>query len=273
MVKFFPAIEPDHAEFMMAQPLFYVASAPLAGKHVNLSPKGQPSRSFAVLGSNTVAYVDATGSGCETISHVYENGRVTVMFCSFGVSPKIMRLFCQGNVIELGDSRFAAIIANMGKEVNPVTAGARAIILLDVYKVQTSCGFGVPLIGSAKSAVAPWGSDTEDEGEDTHDEEKSLGSARGFSDRLTLDKWASSMHEKRALHGYQKNSNYQSLDGLPGLRTARRARGQWMFLEDTKARAIRSMRQWDAMVAGMLIMTLVIVVLKSFGIVAFEIRV
>lgn len=83
MVKFFPSISPDHAEFMLAQPLFYVASAPLVRSHVNLSPKGQPSRSFAVLGPNTVAYVDATGSGCETIAHVYENGRVTVMFCSF----------------------------------------------------------------------------------------------------------------------------------------------------------------------------------------------
>jgi hypothetical protein len=136
MVKFFPSIEPDHEEFMLAQPLFYVASAPLSGKHVNLSPKGQPSRSFAVLGPNRVAYVDATGSGCETISHVYENGRVTVMFCSFGVSPKIMRLFCRGSVIEIGDKRFATLAVKMDKEVN--LPGARAIILLDVYKVRNS---------------------------------------------------------------------------------------------------------------------------------------
>ncbi|KAF2813384.1 uncharacterized protein BDZ99DRAFT_412079 [Mytilinidion resinicola] len=271
MVKFYPSINSDHAEFMLKQPLFYVASAPYAGKHVNLSPKGQPSRSFAVLGQNSVAYVDATGSGCETIAHVYENGRVTVMFCSFGVSPKIMRLFCRGTVVELGDERFGPLAAQMGKLVS--LPGARAIILLDVYKLQTSCGFGVPLIRGSKSTTTPWESEAEEDGQKTHDEEKRVGSAHGFSDRRTMDKWATAMNEKRALLGYQKNSNFQSLDGLPGLRTARRARGQWILLDDTKARVRRLMRQWDAMIAGTLIMVLVMVVLSNSGILVVEVRV
>ncbi|KAF2495853.1 pyridoxamine phosphate oxidase [Lophium mytilinum] len=254
MVKFYPSINSDHAEFMLKQPLFYVASAPYAGTHVNLSPKGQPSRSFAVRGENSMAYVDATGSGCETISHVYENGRVTVMFCSFGVSPKIMRLFCRGTVIELGDKKFEPLAAKMGHSVG--LPGARAIILLDVYKLQTSCGFGVPLIGNSKNATTPWESETEDDGQNTHDEEKNMGS-----------------NEKRALLGYQKNSNFQSLDGLPGLRTARRARGQWILLEDTKAHARRLMRQWDAIIAGSLLTALVIAVLSSSGILVVEVRV
>lgn len=226
---------------MLSQPLFFVASAPWAGKHINLSPKGLPSRSFSILTRNTVAYIDATGSGCETISHIYENGRVTVMFCSFGVSPKIMRLFCKGTVVEKADEEFQRLKMQMGKSVG--LTGARAIILLDVFKVQTSCGFGVPLIGETTASG---------------DEEK------GFHDRNSLDKWTSSMQEKKALPEYQRNSNFRSLDGLTGLRSARRARGQWMLFEDCWAWVMRIMKQWDAVMVGILIATSVMLISKSY---------
>ncbi|OCK97630.1 uncharacterized protein K441DRAFT_655502 [Cenococcum geophilum 1.58] len=253
MVKFFPSIEPDHADFMLSQPLFFVASAPYVGRHVNLSPKGQPSRSFAILDSNTVAYVDTTGSGCETIAHVYENGRVTLMFCSFGVSPMIMRLFCQGRVVEKDDKGFQELVAKMGKGMCLI--GARAVILLRVFKLQTSCGFGVPLFGESR---------------DTTEEEKTLESLQGSQDRWTLHKWASSMEKKKALLGYQRNSNYRSLDGLTGLRSARRARGQWMLLEEGRAWASRVMKQWEAILLGMLIAALMVVFLKTTGFLALE---
>ncbi|GAB1208508.1 hypothetical protein APSETT445_007259 [Aspergillus pseudonomiae] len=134
-------MQDDIRDWALRQSVFFVASAPLRGRHVNLSPKGLPDASFAILGPNEAAYVDATGSGNETISHLRENGRITVMFCSFDKSPRILRLFCTGSVVEWTDPQFPQYLERMaGKHVT----GARAIIHLDVFKVQTSCGFGVP---------------------------------------------------------------------------------------------------------------------------------
>lgn len=133
MVKFFTQIEPDLAEWAMKQQVFFVASAPLQGKHINLSPKGLPSSSFSILTPNLCAYVDATGSGVETISHIQENGRCTVMFCSFETSPRIMRFFCTGRVVAWNEPGFDGWLERMGgKKVT----GARAVIVLDVYKVR-----------------------------------------------------------------------------------------------------------------------------------------
>ncbi|KAF2739899.1 hypothetical protein EJ04DRAFT_390081, partial [Polyplosphaeria fusca] len=235
MVQYWPSLNENHVEFIKAQPLFFVASAPLAGRHCNLSPKGHPNRSLAILDATTVAYLDATGSGCETISHIYENGRVTVMFCSFGTSPKIMRLFCTGKVVERDDDRFETLRRSMGPQIELM--GQRAIILLHVFKVQTSCGFAVPLIGQ------------QDGEHSEHTEEKDLETQQ-FVNRDTLDNWATKMMEKDALLGFQKNLNFQSLDGLPGMRSARRARGQWMAFENLKARMRRVGHQWDAVLVG-----------------------
>lgn len=117
----------------LAQPLFFTASAPLTGSHVNTSPKGLPSATFTIFSPNSAAYIDATGSGSETVSHIYENGRVTIMFCSFEASPRILRFFCWGKVTEWDDeSRFEEMIGKMGKTR---VAGARAVIDLKVWKV------------------------------------------------------------------------------------------------------------------------------------------
>jgi hypothetical protein len=136
MPKFYDSISDDLAAWALKQPVFFTASAPLAGKHVNISPKGLPSSTFSILlSSNSAAYVDATGSACETISHVYENGRVTIMFCSFGAVPRIMRFFCRGSVVEWDQPEFGALLARMGKKR---IDGARAVIKLDVFKVDIS---------------------------------------------------------------------------------------------------------------------------------------
>src|SRR5204863_4365278 len=87
----FGAIDDRLREFLAAQPVFFVATAPGSG-HVNVSPKGYAD-TFVVLGSRTVAYLDLTGSGVETVAHVRENGRVTLMFCAFGGPPRIVRLY------------------------------------------------------------------------------------------------------------------------------------------------------------------------------------
>src|SRR5271156_1044219 len=131
MVKFYDSIEPQLEEWAMKQAVFFTASAPLNGKHINLSPKGLPATTFSILNPNLCGYVDATGSGNETVSHIYENGRVTVMFCSFEASPRILRLFCTGRVVEWNDPGFGSWLKRMGdKNIK----GARAAIILDVFK-------------------------------------------------------------------------------------------------------------------------------------------
>lgn len=133
MPKFYQSVPDDLRDWALRQSVFFVASAPLHGRHVNLSPKGLPDSCLAILGPNQAAYIDSTGSGCETISHVRENGRVTVMFCSFEASPRILRLFCTGSVVEWNQPEFADYLQRMGKHS---VVGARAIILLDVFKVS-----------------------------------------------------------------------------------------------------------------------------------------
>lgn len=132
MVKFWDSIPNHLRDWALEQQVFFTASAPCAGKHVNVSPKGLPATTFTIFDANHAAYIDATGSGIETVSHVYENGRVTVMFCSFGKSPRIMRFFCTGKVVEWNQPGFGPLLEKMGKRK---VQGARAIILLNVFKV------------------------------------------------------------------------------------------------------------------------------------------
>ncbi|KAH7414028.1 hypothetical protein DE146DRAFT_15053 [Phaeosphaeria sp. MPI-PUGE-AT-0046c] len=268
MVKYYPSLNENHVEFITTQPLFFVASAPWAGDHINVSPKGHPSRTFSILGPNTVAYLDATGSGCETISHVYENGRVTVMFCSFGPSPQIMRLFCKGRVVEKWDQHYQELRAKMatenGDEVD--MTGARAIIVLKIKKVQTSCGFGVPMMDTSKTAPGQATGDAVtmvEHGEGTTDQD-------GWKPRETMDNWARKMLEKQELFDYQKRSNHQSLDGLPGMKSAQRALDQNLAIEDTKAWFRKISRQQDAICFGVGIGILLMIVLSLIGILSIR---
>ncbi|OAL50853.1 hypothetical protein IQ07DRAFT_587472 [Pyrenochaeta sp. DS3sAY3a] len=249
MVKFYDAINESHVEFITKQPLFFVASAPWAGDHINVSPKGHPSRTFSILGPNTVAYLDATGSGCETISHIYENGRVTVMFCSFGSSPQIMRLFCKGRVIEKWDPYYQQVRAKMATENGDDIdiTGARAIIVLTVKRVQTSCGFAVPLIDDGNGVATEGAGDAV-----THvDHEPGPEASNGFKPRDTLDNWARKQVERKELGDYQKKNNHRSLDGLPGMMSARQSHDENIAIEDTKAWFRKVSRQQDAVLFGL----------------------
>jgi hypothetical protein len=242
MVAFFDSITEDLKEWALNQSVFFTASAPLVGKHINLSPKGIPSASFSILSPNQAAYVDATGSGNETISHVYENGRVTIMFCSFATSPRILRFFCKGKVIEWDEPEFEVTWKKMG--ISKPVEGARAIILLDVFKVQTSCGFGVP-----RHAMVKLGGD----------EEKWVA---GFEDRETMGHWASKRIAANTLHEYQKVWNYDSLDGLPGIKAARRAKGETLWVTDLQAWLKRVMAQQEAIAFGFVLATIMSIIAK-----------
>ncbi|KAG4028337.1 hypothetical protein MFRU_022g00570 [Monilinia fructicola] len=202
MPKYFPSISDDLADWAMAQPLFFTASAPTHGRHVNISPKGLPKTTFSILGPNSCAYIDATGSGIETISHIYENGRVTVMFCSFNATPRIMRFFCTGHVVEWNTPQFQPLVSKMGKEH---VVGARAVILLDVWKVQTSCGYGVPVITPLSKQIAD-------------------PSSGPWTDRETLFHSLGQKVAKSLLPNYQVLNNCYSLDAIPGLKSARKQR-------------------------------------------------
>jgi len=138
MGKFFDQIDANHEAFIAKQKMFFVGSAPLsADGHVNLSPKGTDS--FRVLSTSKVAYMDMIGSGNETSAHISENGRITFMFCAFEGAPNIMRLYGHGYTVLPGHEEWNRLAANF--DISLVT---RQIIVADIHKVQTSCGFGIP---------------------------------------------------------------------------------------------------------------------------------
>ena len=138
MGKIFETIDAKLRSFIEAQKMYFVATAPLSGEgHVNLSPKGLDS--FRILGPNTVAYLDLTGSGAETIAHLKENGRICIMFCAFQGPGRILRLYGKGSVTEKGSPDFEADAAPFEK-----LPGARSIITIEVTRIADSCGWGVP---------------------------------------------------------------------------------------------------------------------------------
>jgi hypothetical protein len=143
MSKVMASIDDRLATFLLAQPVYFVGTAPLAADgHVNISPKGMAG-TFAVLGPLRVAYLDYTGSGAETIAHLRENGRIVLMFCAFDGPPNIVRLHGRGRVVLLGDSEFDDLRAAFDKERS---RGQRSIVVVDVDRVSDSCGYAVPLM-------------------------------------------------------------------------------------------------------------------------------
>ena len=106
MATLFERIEDHHRDWIAKQALFFVGTAPLdEGGHINVSPKG-PIGSLRVLDDRTVAYLDAYGSGTETIGHLRENGRIVVMLCAFEGPPRILRLHGRGRVLQSGTPEY-----------------------------------------------------------------------------------------------------------------------------------------------------------------------
>ena len=168
MGKIYSTIDDSVRQFIEAQPLFFVGSAPLdSDGHVNVSPKGLDT--LRILGPSTVAYVDLTGSGIETVSHLKENGRIVLMFCSFQGPPKILRLYGRGRVIEPGQTEFPDLAAHF-----PEDEGTRAIILVEVSRISDSCGYGVPLLDykGERSQLSAWAHKLGPEGLKTYRQEK-----------------------------------------------------------------------------------------------------
>ena len=180
MGKRFASLNDNLTRFVLRQPMFFVASAPSGdGGHVNVSPKGLAG-SLAVVDGSTVAYLDLTGSGVETIAHIRDNGRVTLMFCAFDGPPMILRIYGRGETLLPGDPGFDYLRVRF-----PDRKAVRAVVVVHVDEVRTSCGYGVPLMSFD-------------------------------GDRDDQDGWADRKGEE-GLVRYRAEKNAASLDGLPGL--------------------------------------------------------
>ncbi|KAK4955919.1 hypothetical protein LTR10_006858 [Elasticomyces elasticus] len=142
MGVFYETIPQSMRQWILDQKVFWVASAPLSNTgHVNMSPKGGPY--FGVLDERTFWYMDLSGSGNETISHLLEprNGRITIMFNAFEGGPRILRLWGHGRVLEYGTDEYSTFIESNKVQTLP---GTRSIIMVDIHQVGSSCGFSVP---------------------------------------------------------------------------------------------------------------------------------
>jgi hypothetical protein len=187
--RVYDGIDERQREWIGAQAMFFVGTAPLAGDgHVNVSPKG-PIGSLRVLDEHTVAYLDVVGSGAETIAHLRENGRIVVMLCAFQGPPRILRLHGRGTVHRPGDPAFDALLERCRFGEPSVPEARRAIVEVDVTRVADSCGYGVPLMEYA--------------GEREHS-------------RLWAEKRLR-VHGPEAMRAYAAEKNTVSLDGLPAV--------------------------------------------------------
>ena len=186
MGKVYEQLNESLMDFIGRQHVFFVGTAPDAPDgHLNLSPKGLDT--FRILGPKSVAYLDLTGSGIETVAHLRQNGRITILFCAFEGRPLIVRLYGRGRVVEPGEPEFGGLIDRF-----PEYPGVRSVIVVELERVADSCGFAVPLY--------------EYQGE-----------------RSQLIAYA----EKKGPEGmeaYKTQKNRESIDGIAGLRSAQ-ARG------------------------------------------------
>lgn len=175
MARFDTRLNERLREFLLRQHIFFTASAPDQGR-INLSPKGLDS--FRILDDQTVGYLDLTGSENETAAHIAENGRVTMMFCSFQDKPLIVRLYGRGEVVRPRDASFEEL-----RQRFPTYPGQRQIILLHIDSIMSTCGFAVPYF-----------------------------EYRGERDNLI--EFACNMGEEK-MDQYRREKNQQSIDGQP----------------------------------------------------------
>ena len=179
MGKIFDGIDDTLAAWIAEQPMWFVATAPLAADgRVNVSPRGHDS--LSILGPHRVAWVDYTGSGVETIAHLRENGRICLMFCSFDNRPRVVRLHGVGRVALPGEADYDDVVAR-----HPSHPSTRAVVVVDVTRVSDSCGYGVPVMEMV-----------------------------GERDLLRL---GAEKKGPEGMAAYRALNNAESIDGLPGL--------------------------------------------------------
>jgi len=175
MAKFYSELDASLRLFIERQRIFFNASAPNNGR-INVSPKGLDT--FRILSNNRVAYLDLTGAENETAAHIAENGRLTLMFCSFDEKPLILRLYGRGRVVHQRDSEWQDLHSHF-----TLIPGERQIIVLEIESLMTTCGFGVPLYEFKE-------------------------------DRAMLPEFSCNMGDEK-MDEYRHKKNQESIDGLP----------------------------------------------------------
>lgn len=183
MGKVHDALSDQLIAWIERQPMFFVGTAPIGlDGHVSVSPKGT-SGTLSVIDPTTVSYLDLTGSGAETVAHLRENGRITLMWCAFEGPARIVRVQGQGEVITPDDDAWADMAQRF-----PEMQGARAIIIVRADRISDSCGYSVPLMDYRE-------------------------------DRTRLTEWAD-QRSKEELIAYRAEKNAVSVDGLPSIGSA-----------------------------------------------------
>ncbi len=174
MAKFYPSITKRIQQFIEAQKMFFVATAPKNGR-INLSPKGMDS--FRVLNDQEVAWLSVTGSGNETAAHVLENGRMTIMFCAFEGAPNIVRLYGTAKEIKPNDAQWKELIQHFNE-----LPGTRQIFILKIATAQTSCGMSIPYFDyqGEREQLNDWAKDKGEEGIRTYWEDRNQISIDGL---------------------------------------------------------------------------------------------
>jgi hypothetical protein len=175
MGKQLQKLTPSLQKFISVQKIFFVATAMNKGR-INISPKGIDT--FRILDDKKICWLNLTGSGNETATHVLHDGRMTILFSAFEGPPKIVRLYGTASVLHPGDVEFGAL-----STLFPEIPGMRQIFDMTIELVQISCGMGVPLM--------------------TYE-----------SERDELIQWAREKGEA-GLRDYRTKKNSTSLDGLP----------------------------------------------------------
>ncbi|KAF9450859.1 hypothetical protein P691DRAFT_809379 [Macrolepiota fuliginosa MF-IS2] len=233
MGKFFDEIPEFIIPWIKEQKMFWVATAPLAPDGlVNVSPKGYEG-TFHIANSKQVWYEDMTGSGVETIAHVGENGRITVLFTAFDGPPRICRIFGKGTVYERDTPEYNALLPP--EERQP---GSRSIIMVDIHKVGTSCGYSIPFYKFDGHRMKLRADLAQKQNTDVMAEEEA---------------WSSQAEEiaipipEKGLRRYWRDNNEKSLDGIPGLRYAPNSRARFLYVDPKtiyQDRPSRSATRW-----------------------------
>lgn len=174
MAEQFPELTDGLIRFINNQHIYFTGTARASGR-VNVSPKGTDS--LKVLSPRRIVWQNLTGSGNETASHLLENDRMTLMFCSFDKKPLILRVYGNAHAVHPRDAAWPEYVAQF-----PENPGTRQFFVLDIDLVQTSCGFAVPLMNHV-------------------------------ADRDTLDNWAAEQG-RDGIEAYWARKNALSLDGF-----------------------------------------------------------
>lgn len=173
MGKQFTEIRDGIKQFIYNQNIFFVGTAANDGR-VNVSPKGMDS--LRVIDKNTVVWLNLTGSGNETAAHLLKHNRMTIMFCAFEGAPLILRLYGTANIFHPRDAEF-----NNYVNLFPEYTGTRQIFKMHVDLIQTSCGYGVPLMDfkGERTRLIEWSEKKKDDIE-AYWENKNTVSIDGF---------------------------------------------------------------------------------------------